>query len=198
MACKTTEVRMMGARIRRGLPENGLRIGFAVSAFVLGLAILATVGHAQTGRIKGKVVDAENKPIEGATILMESTEMNRKLSTKTDKKGEFTQFLPPGPYKVTASKDNLSQTFDVRVSLDEREVNFSLKPGSAAGMSEADRKKAEAEMAAVKTAFEQGVALSNESKYDEAIAKFNEVIAKVPKCVECYNNIGAVYLKKKE
>jgi Flp pilus assembly protein TadD len=190
---------MKGARIRRRLPGAGLRIGFAVCAFVFGLAAFAAVGHAQTGRIKGKVVDANNNPIEGATILMESTEMNRKLTTKTNKRGEYTQFLPPGPYKVTASKDSLSQTFDVKVSLDEREVNFTLKPGSAgANLSDADRKKMEAEMAAVKTAFSDGVTLSNENKYDEAIAKFNEVIAKVPKCMECYNNIGAVYLRKKD
>jgi superkiller protein 3 len=130
---------------------------------------------------------------------MESQDMNRKLSTKTDKRGEFTQFLAPGPYKVTASKDNMSQSFDVRISLDEREVNFTLKPGGdPSSMSDADRKKRDAEMAAVKTSFEQGVSLSNEGKFDEAVAKFNEVIAKVPKCVECYNNIGAVYMRKKD
>ena len=36
---------------------------------------LLGVGYAQTGRIKGKVVDAENKPVEGAKITMESKEM---------------------------------------------------------------------------------------------------------------------------
>jgi tetratricopeptide (TPR) repeat protein len=173
------------------------RIGLTLGAVVLGLTALSTIGAAQTGRLKGKVVDAESKPVEGADILMESKEMNRKLTTKTDRRGEFTQFLAPGPYTVTASKGNLSQTFEVRVSIDEREVNFELRPGSGGG-TEADRKKAEAEMAAVKMAFEQGVALSNEAKYDEAVAKFNEVLVKVPKCVECHTNIGAVYLRKKE
>jgi tetratricopeptide (TPR) repeat protein len=170
-----------------------------LGAFVLGLLAVATTGYAQTGRIKGKVVDAENKPVEGAVILMESKEFNRKMSTKTDKRGEYTQFLAPGQYTVTASKDSLSQTQEVRISLDEKEVNFSLKPGGGgAGASEADRKKAEAEMAAVKGAFEQGVALSNEGKNDEAIAKFNEVLAKLPKCTECYTNIGALNMKKKD
>ena len=127
--------------------------------------------------------------------------MNRKLTTKTDKRGEYTQFLAPGEYMVTASKDNLSQTFPVKVSIDEREQNFTLKPGGSGGAgapSDADVKKREAENAAIKGAFEQGVALSNESKYDEAIAKFNEVLVKVPKCVECQTNIAAVYMRKKE
>jgi len=178
------------------------RIGLTLGAFVLGLIAFSAVGYAQTGRIKGKVVDAQNKPVEGAQITMESKEMNRKLNTKTDKRGEYTQFLQPGTYMVTASKDNMSETFEVRVSIDEKEQNFSLKPGGRGGSgappSDADRKKAEAEMAAVKSAFEQGVTLSNEGKFDEAVAKFNEVSAKIPKCVECQMNIGDVYMKKKD
>ena len=177
---------------------RGTRIGLTLGAFVLGLLVASATGYAQTGRIKGKVLDAENKPVEGAVILMESKEFNRKISTKTDKRGEYTQFLAPGQYTVTASKGNLTQTFDVRVSLDEKEVNFALKPGSGGGggASDAERKKAEAEMAATKTTFEQGVALSNENKFDEAIAKFNEVLGKLPKCTECYTNIAALNMKK--
>ena len=174
------------------------RIGLMLGAFVLGLTALSTTGYAQTGRLKGKVVDADNKPVEGAVIQMESKEMNRKLSTKTDKRGEYTQFLAPGTYVVTATKGNLSQTFEVRVSIDEKEQNFTLKAGSGGPASDADRKKAEAEMAAVKAAFEQGVAFSNEGKYDEAIAKFNEVLVKVPKCTECQTNIAAVHVRKKD
>jgi Tfp pilus assembly protein PilF len=177
------------------------RISLTLGAFVLGLMTVSTSGYAQTGRIKGKVVDAQNKPVEGATIVMENKEMNRKLSTKTDRRGEYTQFLAPGTYVVTATKDNLSQTFEVRVSIDEKEQNFTLAPGSGGGAgapSEADVKKREAENAAIKGAFEQGVALSNEGKYDEAIAKFNEVLVKVPKCVECQTNIAAVHMRKKE
>ena len=100
---------------------------------------------------------------------------------------------------VTASKGNLSETFEVRVSLDEKDQNFTLRAGGGGGaVSDADRKKAEAESAAVKALFSEGVTLSNEGKYDEAVAKFNEVFAKAPKCVECQTNIGAVYLRKKD
>lgn len=175
------------------------RLGLTLGAFVLGLLAVSATGYAQTGRIKGKVLDAENKPVEGAVISMESKEFNRKITTKTDKRGEYTQFLAPGQYTVTATKDKLTQTFDVRVSLDEKEVNFSLKPGSGgAPVSDAEAKKAEAERAAVKTAFEEGVTLSNAGKNDEAIAKFNEVVTKLPKCAECYTNIGALNVKKKD
>jgi cytochrome c-type biogenesis protein CcmH/NrfG len=172
-----------------------------LGACVLGLALFAAVGYAQTGRLKGKVVDAANKPVEGATVVMESKELNRKLSTKTDRRGEYTHFLPPGEYSVTVSKDNLTQTQVTKVSIDERELNFTLTAGGGGGggaMSEADRKKMEAERTAVQAAFTEGATLSNAGKYDEAVAKFNEVIAKLPKCVECYTNIALINIRKKD
>jgi tetratricopeptide (TPR) repeat protein len=174
----------------------------AICALALGLAAIAAPAHAQTGQVKGKVVDANNKPIEGAVVTIEGSDSGgRKFTVKTNKNGEFIQIgLQPGQYKITATKDNMSQSFNQRISLDMVEVNFALKPGGAGGgdMSAEERKKAEAKMAGVKSAFAEGVALSQAGKNDEAIAKFNEVIASVPKCVECYTNIGANYLQKKD
>lgn len=183
---------MRGARFGRG--------SLAICALVLGLFAFSTPAAAQTGGLKGKVVDAQNKPIEGAVITIEMTEgMNRKYETKTDRRGDFVRIgLQPGQYKITATKDGMSQSFDQRVRLEMSEVNFTLKPGMVAEASEADRKKAEEKATALKGAFAEGVTLSNEGKHDEAIAKFNEVIAQVPNCVECYQNIGTVYTRKKE
>jgi TolA-binding protein len=170
---------MKGARISRG--------SIVVCALVLGLFAFSIPASAQTGQVKGKVVDEKNQPIEGATIVIEMTEgMNRKYQTKTDRRGEYVQVgLQPGQYKITASKDGMSQSFDQRIRLDAAQVNFTLKPGMTAGVSEADRKKAEEKANALKGAFAEGVTLSNDGKYDEAIAKFNEVIAGAQTCVEC-------------
>jgi tetratricopeptide (TPR) repeat protein len=125
--------------------------------------------------------------------------MTRKFEVKTNRNGEFIQIgLPPGNYKVTASKDGMSQSFTQRVGLDLVEINFTLKPGATGEMSEEEAKAAEAKRTALKTAFEAGVALSNEGKHDEAIAKFNEVIAGAPKCTECYMNIATIQTRKKD
>jgi tetratricopeptide (TPR) repeat protein len=183
---------MQGARIRRSL---------MVCMFLLGLAVAAAPADAQTGQAKGKVLDAKNQPVEGATVTIEATDgMGRKFVVKTNRRGEFVQIgLQPGQYKLTAQKDGLSDSHEQRIGLDVAEVNFSLRPGGAGGeMSAEERKKAEARVAAVKSNFEAGVALSNEGKHDEAIAKFNEVIALAPKCVECYTNIAAIHTRKKE
>jgi len=181
---------------------KGARFGrwsFAMCVVALGLAGLAAPAYAQSG-VKGKVVDANNKPVQGAVVVIEMSEgMTRKFEVKTNRNGDYIQIgLPPGQYKITASKDGMSQSFNQRVSLDMVEINFSLKPGSTGEMSDKERKEAEAKVNALKGAFEQGVTLSNEGKNDEAIAKFNEVIAGAPKCTECYMNIATIQTRKKE
>jgi tetratricopeptide (TPR) repeat protein len=182
---------MRGARMKRRF--------VAICALVVGLAAPAAPAYAQGGQIKGKVVDAENKPVEGAKVTIQATDSNRKYEVKTNKRGEYIQIgIQTGDYKITAEKDGLTQSFNKHIGLDMVEVNFGLRPGAAGDVSEKDRKEAEAKANALKGAFSQGVELSNQGKHDEAIVKFNEVIAAAPKCTECYTNIGAINLNKKD
>ncbi len=170
------------------------RISLTLGAFVLGLTAVSTIGYAQTGRIKGKVVDAQNKPVEGARLLMESKEMNRKLTTKTDKRGEYTQFLPPGD--VHGHRQQGQPLADLPGQGQHRREGAELHAEARrrrrrrCSVGRRRARKGKPRPPPVKGAFEQGVALSNESKFDEAIAKFNEVLVKVPKCVECQTNIA--------
>lgn len=169
----------------------------ALGAFVLAALIVPAPAAAQTGQVKGKVVDEKNQPVEGATITIEMIEgMTRKYETRTNRRGEYVQVgLQPGMYRITASKDAMSQSFDQRIRLGPSEVNFTLKPGMT---SAEDAEAAAAKIEAMKSTFAEGVTLSNEGKHDEAIAKFEEVLAGAPKCVECYNNIGTVYTRKQD
>ena len=178
---------MLGAKIRRPLIVCSFLLAYAAGA------------GAQTGAVRGRVVDAKNQPVEGATVRIESIDGGgRKFQVKTNRRGEYVQIgLQPGPYRLTAEKDGLSDIKEQRISLDQAEINFTLAPGRA-GASEEERKKAEARIAAVKADFAAGVALSKEGKHDEAIAKFNQVLEQVPKCVECYLNIAAAQTDKKD
>jgi tetratricopeptide (TPR) repeat protein len=183
---------MQGASIRRAI---------VVCSMLLGLMLIALPVAAQTGQVKGKVVDAKDQPVEGAAVLIEATDgMGRKFPTKTNRRGEYIQIgLPPGQYKITAQKDNLSDMREQKIGLDVAEVNLKLAPGGGGGnVSAEERKKAEARVAAIKGNFEAGVNASNAGNFDEAIAKFNAVLVDVPKCVECYTNIAAVHVRKKE
>jgi tetratricopeptide (TPR) repeat protein len=155
---------------------------------------------AQTGMIKGKVVDAEKKPVDGAKVTVQQVDTNSKFELKTKKNGEYMQIgVPPGNYKVTVEKDGLSATKTTRISLDLTELDFTLtKGGSTEGMSKEDAAKVAAKNEAIRAAFKEGATLSNAGKHDEAIAKFNEVLKDVPKCAECYIGIGASNAAKKD
>ena len=182
---------MTGATIRRSL---------VICAVAIGLAFVAVPASAQTGQVKGKVVDKENKPVEGAAISIENQDgAGQKLTTKTNKKGEYIQIgLTPGKYRITATKGDLSQTQNIQIHLDMAELNFTLAPGGGGQMSKEDQQKAAARLTAVRAKFDEAVALSNSGKDDEAIAKFQEITVDVPKCAECFANIGTIYARKKD
>lgn len=183
---------MTGANVRRSL---------AICVMMLGLAAYAVPAAAQSGQVRGKVVDAQGNPVEGATVSIQNTEISsRSLQTKTNKKGEYIQIgLQPGRYKITVTKGDLTESKEQRISLDMAVVDFTLAPGQGGGqMSKEDVEKQKAKLAAANAAFSAGVELSNQGKPDEAIAKFQEVIAAAPTCAECYANIGLIQAREKK
>ena len=168
-----------------------------VSAIVLSVIAFAVPAFAQTGQLKGKVVNAQNTPIRDAKITMVAVETNRKYETKSDGQGNWRQIgLPPGTYTVTAEKDKMVQTFDVKLGIETKDVNFSLEPGGK--MSDEAAKKEAERVAELQAAFAEGATLANAGKSAEAIAKYNEVLAIHPKCGECYSNIAAIHSRQQE
>ncbi len=160
----------------------------AVAAFALPAAA--------QGMITGTVVDAQGQPVEGAKIVIEQTEgATRKFETKSDKKGSFIQIgLQSAPYKVTAEKDKLgTATANTRVS-QRGPATVKLVIGAGGGSDPG----AAARTAELRKAFDDGVALSREGKYDESIESFNRALAVNPKCQDCFYNIGFAYSQKKD
>jgi len=175
---------------------TGTRIGRALACITMTIALLALAAPAaaQTGQIKGKVVDAQNKPVDGAQItIQEQGGQNRKYTAKTNRNGEYQHVgIPPGPYTVQADKDKLSQAFDVRVSPgDAKEVNFALKPAPAA---EDAAKKRDA----IQAKYTQAGTLTKEGKFDDALKLMSEIVGELPNCPECYVTIGAINERKKD
>jgi tetratricopeptide (TPR) repeat protein len=145
--------------------------------------------------VRGKVIDAEGKPVPDAQILFEATDANRRTSTKSDKNGDFLQVgLASGAYKVTASKDKVgTQTLNLTVRQGPNQpMNFTLTATS--GVSAADKEAA----AAIQASAGAAVEAMKAGRHDEAIAKFQEVIAKVPTCQDCYYNIGVSQMAKQQ
>src|SRR3954464_10543071 len=119
---------------------------------VLALAVLMTISAAPAlaqSIVKGKVLDPQKKPVEGATVTFEATDANRKAQTKSDKKGEFLQVgLASGQWKVTATKDGIgTQMLPAAVSQGRpSELTFHLAPGG--GAAGGDKAAAELQAAA--------------------------------------------------
>lgn len=165
---------------------------------VLALAVLLAVSAAPAAAqsvVRGIVVDGSGKPVVDATILFEAEGANRKSQTKTDSKGEFLQVgLQSGAYKITASKEGVgAQTLPGSVR---QGPNAALKfvLTASSGVPNADKQAA----AELQKMAGEAISLMNSGQRDQAIAKFNEVIAKVPACVDCYLNLGVIYKEQKK
>lgn len=160
---------------------------------VLFVLALAPAASAQTGMLKGKVVDTKDAPVEGAKVTITAKGMKSTREVKTNKKGEWVQIgLFPGDYSITAEKDGDAGTVGTRVSIGEN-PEVMIRVGKAGPSPEATAKAA-----ALQKSFDEGVALSKSGDFDGSIAKFNEAIAQAPNCHDCYYNIGFAHSQKKE
>ena len=174
-----------------------------LSRAVLALAVLLAVSAAPAlaqSVVRGKVLDAQGKPVPDAVILFEAQGVNRKTQTKTDRNGDYLQVgLASGEYKITASKEGIgSQTLPGRVSQGQNPpLNFTLTPAAPAGTglgASADKEAAMKLQAMAAQALDHMKAGRN----DEAIAGFSDLVLKVPTCADCYYNLGVAYTNKKD
>jgi tetratricopeptide (TPR) repeat protein len=164
-------------------------------AFVVALLVgLAPAALAQSTMVKGKVIGADKEPLPGVAITIEFLGgVNRKLQTKTDKRGEFIQLLTEsGMYRITATDAKIgSASSDTKVSLGRvSELTIVLVPSTVAN----DAAKA----AELKKAFDEGVQASRAGNHDAAIEKFRAALALAPGCFDCHFNIGVAYMAKKD
>jgi tetratricopeptide (TPR) repeat protein len=164
-----------------------------VTAVLIALSIAAPA-LAQSTMVRGKVIDAKQQPIPNVTITVESLDgSGRKLTTKTDKKGEFVQLLTAsGAYRVTATDPKIgSVSNDTKVALGKMsEMTIVLVPSTAAN----DTAKA----AELKKTFEEGVSASRAGQHDAAIEKFRAALVISPACFDCQFNIGVALMAKKD
>ena len=169
---------------------------FAVVAALSVLSIAVPVFAQSTAVVRGVINDDKGQPADNAKVSFDlQADTPKHFDTKTNKKGEYSQAgLPPGQYKIVVEKDKLgafaSATLRAAQTLT---ANMAMTPGGAAAGS-----AAAGMTAAIKKAFDDGLALSSAGKHAEAIAKFNEAIAISAKCNDCYDNIGFSYMQTKD
>jgi tetratricopeptide (TPR) repeat protein len=172
---------------------------FPITRFLAGLsAVLLTAAtvHAQTGGVRGKVLDDKGQPLEGVAIKLEfQGGMNLTFDAKTNKKGEYMQIgLRPGSWKFTYNKEGFAVfTSPARVSLgdatvlpDVKMVNAKAAAAAATGGEDVQKQ------------FGDAVAKLQAGDHDGAIAAFDALIAKSPNLAEAHYNKGFAQFQKKD
>ena len=174
---------------------------FIAGGLLLAFALAGSEARAQTGTARGKIMDDKGQPIVDAIVTIEyQGGVTRKYETKTNKKGEYTQVgIYPGVYKITVNKEGYQGgVLDARITLGEptylQDMKLVTRSAAQAAAGGIDSKAREELTAAFKNATE----LTQAGKYDEAIAAYNQLIAKSPSIPEAQYNLGYIYRQKKD
>jgi tetratricopeptide (TPR) repeat protein len=176
-----------------------MKRALTAAAVVCGLWLLAPAAQAQTGTARGKVLDAKGQPLQDAVVVMEFMGgITRKFEVKTNKKGEWMQVgMQPGAYKFTASKEGYQPSFiETRISLGDPTPVPDFKLNTMAEAQKAAAGGAEAQE--LRAGFQHAVELHNAGKVDEAEAAYKAILEKQPNVAEVYQNLGQLYLGKKD
>ena len=88
----------------------------------------------------------------------------------------------------------------MRLGLEQKEVNFDAEAGGRrrGAMGAEEAKKADARVENIKKTFAEGATLTNAGQVRRGDREVQRGPGRVPKCFDCYNNLGTIYSRKKE
>ena len=168
-----------------------------------GLALFVFTAMAQQGSMQGDVKDTDGKPLVGAMVKIDRTDIKAHYQVKSDKKGHyFHAGLPYGTYTVSIEVGGKDQVITQGVPLrggDPVNVPIDLSQAAAQGQdqakaqaaADATRGMSAAEKAALEKAnkereaelkknkelndtFNAGIAAAQGKQYDQAVASFTK------------------------
>jgi len=147
---------------------------------------LCAAAFAQTSNIQGDVIGTDGKPLQGANIKLERTDIKQNFSVKTDKKGHFLYAnLPTGTYNITvqvSGKDATQITgFRARPG-DNPPIPFDLsKLAAAAAAAAAGAGPAQGQPA------EQGMTKEQRAEYEKKLKEQEAEMAKNKALQDAFN-----------
>jgi len=159
------------------------------------ILIFSILGYSQEwkgkGRIKGVVLGESGEPVIQAKIILTHAELNAKVEKTTDKKGEFTASWITGgiwyidveaagyaPGRISVTVSEIRRDPPVKIILKQAEKTF------------LDKQLADA----VSKLENEAIALLEQKKFDEAAAKYKEILEKTPELYEVNLSIGRCYM----
>ena len=170
-------------------------------AFVAAAAFATNMWAIGEARYTGKVVTADNKPVEGVTITVSPSDgkKNFKQTFKTDKNGKFAIFLIDGTlnYRFVFEKSGFAteeRTMKLKLVPEKNEDTITLlDEAAAAAAAPAGATQVQAKADPAVTAFNEGAELANNGKDAEAIAKFEEAVRIKPDMTAGYMALTKLY-----
>jgi tetratricopeptide (TPR) repeat protein len=187
-------------------PRSFLR-ALVASAVVLSLLAIAAPASAQMGSLRGRVVDANGKPVDRAQLVFEFLgDIQRRMDTLTDRDGIWVRAgLASGRWKITVTKEKLTAVVE-EVTVVSNQMSpikdIIVRAPGEKGPVTAPAMSAEEVAAHNKRAveldklFKDANAALSAGNLDEAIIKLEAIAKEVEKCAPCYGRIGDVYQKK--
>lgn len=189
--------------------KNKLISLLAVACFAL--MSTASLQAQALAKVAGKATDVNGQPIADAQVQLVSEDTGQKLTTKTDKSGNFYQIgVTPGKYKVTLSKDGQQLFFltDVPVHLNPddspTQVDFNLKKeaeGTSTGTNNAataaamkqreEQQKQNAKVASLNAMLTQANTQEQAKQWDQAINTLTQVATQAPNTMFVWARLGA-------
>lgn len=183
-----------------------------------GLLLLSLPAFAQTTTIEGTVKGPDGKPVPGAIVKIERTDVRGNYPVKTDKKGHFGHYGLPvgGVFNVSVAVDGVGQDSvkDVRPTLAmPAKVDLELKAAQVSGIGAAPpaqglskeakeqyeqaTKAREAQIAKNKElndAFQAGKQALDAKMYDQAIENFVKASMVDPTQVAVWSSLADSYM----
>lgn len=145
----------------------------ALLALLMGMCVVPASAQS-TGTVKGTVTDQAGKPIADATIEFTNIDTGRKITLKTDKKGEFFSVgVNAGTYNAVVMQNGkqIDQLNRIPIAVgEEKLINFDLAKDVQGGLTEEQKKKIE-----------------EVQKQNEKVKNLNQVLASA-KAAEQQNN----------
>jgi tetratricopeptide (TPR) repeat protein len=142
------------------------------------LVFLSLPAFSQTTAVEGLVKGADGKPIQGAVVTFDRTDIKGHYTVKTDKKGHYGHYgLPLGTFNISVAVDGQvkDQATNFRTGLgDPKTLNFDLK--ASAAQSEALQKAAETGTLTAEQA--RGMSKEQKEQFEKAAKAREAQIAK--------------------
>lgn len=163
------------------------------TAVFAGLVLLGSPATAQTGSLRGKVVNEQGAPMAGAEVTIEfQGDVPIKREVKTNDKGEYLQVgIRPGIYRLTVRAEGYQPSVtEVHVTLGDTTPapDIQLEPAKPQPPGGAE----------LRDKFKKAVELSEGGQLDEAEKLYKEILEVAPEVPEVYENLAYIYVQKKD